>query len=150
MFEHLFFIYLNCFLRIIIFYYFFMPCPCYIHVLVFWNFSCRCVVSPWSWPCFLDYTKQQEPCASKRCRKKAPNYFLWIPWFPIHIFMNLIPRNLQMNELMMVFHDFFFNCFNIHLDHQPRCSSLFDRVTQASIRRPKTNYFHRLQQWVFL
>ena len=40
LFEHLFFIYLNCFLRIIfvkiiIFYYFIIPCPCHIRVLFF-------------------------------------------------------------------------------------------------------------------
>ena len=58
MFEHLFFIYLNCFLRIIfvriiIFYYFIMSCPCGIHVIVFWNLPCP-RVAPCLCLCFLD------------------------------------------------------------------------------------------------
>ena len=53
MFEHLFFIYLNCFLRIIfvriiIFYYFIIPCPCRIRILFFLIFRippCRISVT---------------------------------------------------------------------------------------------------------
>ena len=58
MFEHLFFIYQNCFLtiifvKIIIFYYFIMSYPYRIHVLVFFNLPCRIPLSVSLLPRFI-------------------------------------------------------------------------------------------------
>ena len=62
MFEHLFFIYLNYFLRtifvrIIILIYLIMSCPYRIRILVFRNLSCPHIISLWSYPCpcFLQF-----------------------------------------------------------------------------------------------